>query len=106
MGKIKLSALTKKELAQVEIRPVNVEDYTEETINECFPEIELLGQFKRSQGSLIRQTDEVMFRMCCRDEESHNVADKRWVEVDGDFYDVEELTRKFEDADLEVENDL
>jgi hypothetical protein len=45
MNTIKLTALTKGQLDNLEVRPVNVEDYTEETINECFPEVKLLGSF-------------------------------------------------------------
>jgi hypothetical protein len=106
MKRLKLSTLTKELLKKVNIRPVNVEDYTEELINECFPDVVLLDQYTRHQGSLVRQTDEVMFRMCCRDNERMNVDDKNWIEVDGDFYDVDNIIQKFTDADFEIENDL
>ena len=106
MKELKLSTLTKEQFEQIGIRPVNVEDYTEESINECFPDVLLLDQYTRKQGTLIRQTDEVMFRMCCRDTEFANIADKQWIEIDGDYYDVDLVIQKFADANFEIENDL
>ncbi len=106
MKELKLSTLTKEQIKQVGIHPVSVEEYTEELINDCYPDLVLLDQFTRKQGSLIRQTDEVMFRMCCRDSESQNVDDKQWIEIGGDYYDVDLVIQKFTDADLKIENDL
>lgn len=106
MKELKLSTLTIEQIKQVGIQPVNVEEYTEELINDCYPDIVLLDQFTRKQGTLIRQTDEVMFRMCCRDSEYQNVDDKQWIEIDGDYYDVDLVIQKFTDADFEIENDL
>ncbi len=106
MKPIKLTALTKGQLEEVKVLPVNVEDYTEEMINDCFKEIKLLDQYSRGHGYLVRATDEVMFRMCCRDQEEHNVADKRWIEIEGDFYDVDTVIEALEDAGHDVENDL
>lgn len=106
MSAIKLTAVTKGQLESLEVRPVNVEDYTEETINDCFPEVKLLGSFSRGHGTIVRQIDPIAFRLCCCDQSSHNVADKRWVEIDGDFYDVDNIINALEDADFEVENDL
>ena len=106
MNQIILSALTPEEMEQLNIYPVNVEDHTEELINQCFPDVVLLDQYTRKQGSLIRQTDEVMFRMCCRDEESNCVADKLWMGIDGEFYEVETVIQKLKDAGFEIVNDL
>ncbi|MBN8542320.1 MAG: hypothetical protein J0L82_18160 [Deltaproteobacteria bacterium] len=106
MKEICLSTLTIEQMERLDIRPVNVEDHTEELINQCFPDVLLLDQYTRQQGSLIRQTDEVMFRMCCRDGESNNVEDKLWMEIDGQFYEVETVIQKFIEAGFEVENDL
>lgn len=106
MKELKLSALTQEQMNQMNIRPVNVEDHTEELINECYPDVVLLDRYKRQQGSLIRQTDEVMFRMCCRDGESNNVAEKLWIEIDGQFHEVETVIQKFTEAGIEIENDL
>jgi hypothetical protein len=106
MKRFNLSTLSKEEMKQMNIRPVNVEDHMEELINECYPDVVLLDQYKRQQGSLIRQTDEVMFRMCCRDAENYNVEDKLWMEIDGQFYEVETVIQKFTEAGFEVENDL
>lgn len=63
MKTIKLTALTRGQLEEARVLPVNVEDYTEETINDCFPEIKLLDRFTRRHGSIIRALDEIMFRM-------------------------------------------
>jgi len=106
MKQIKLTEVTRKELDKAMVKPVNVEDYTEETINECYPEVKLLDRFSRAHGALIRQTDEIMFLMCCRDTEANNVADKRWIEIDGEYYDVDDVIEKLADAGFEVENDL
>lgn len=106
MKEIKLSTLTKEQMRQFNIQALNVEDHTEELINQCYPDVVLLDQYTRQQGSLIRQTDEVMFRMCCRDEESRSVADKLWMEINGEFFDVDVVIRTFMDAGFEIENDL
>lgn len=44
--------------------------------------------------------------MCCRDEENHNLTEKRWIEIEGEFYDVETVVTALEDAGFDVENDL
>lgn len=106
MKELKLSTLTKEQIKRVGIEPVNVEDYTEELINECFPDIILLDRYTRQQGSLIRQTDDVLFTQCCGDEINNRLIDKQWIEVDGDYYDVDLVIQKLTDADFEIENDL
>lgn len=106
MNPIKLTALTKGQLEEAKVLPVNVEDYTEDTINGCFPEIKLLELYSRSHGSIVRETDEILFRMCCRDEENNNVTEKRWIEIEGDFYDVVTAINALEEGGYDVENDL
>ena len=104
MKKLKLSAITKRRLKTHDIRPVDVEDYTEETLNQDYP-VEILGS-KYRRGTVIRQIDEVQFRYCCRDTERANVDDGLWMEVRGDFYDVDTVIQKLTDAGFEIENDL
>lgn len=104
MKKLKLSAITKRRLKTHGIRPVDVDDYTEERINEN-KSVEILGSTYR-QGSIIRQIDEVHFRYCCRDTERANVDDGLWMEVRGDFYDVDTVIQKLTDAGFKIENDL
>lgn len=107
MRKIKLSAITIEDINHLEICPVRVEDYVEATLDDCYPEVELLRSSKRKQGKLIRELDETMFRLCCRDTEEHNVRDKAWIEVEGEFFDVSEIIETAEEFDdVEIENDL
>jgi hypothetical protein len=63
-------------------------------------------RFTRGHGTIVRGIDPIAFRLCCCDEKSNNVADKRWVEIDGDFYDVDTIVTALEDAGLDVDNDL
>ncbi|MBK9037800.1 MAG: hypothetical protein IPL83_01360 [Bdellovibrionales bacterium] len=106
MKQIKLTDVTRKELDTGMIVPVNVEAHTESIINDCFPEVKLLNRYSRGHGTLIRQTDEIMFLMCCHDEQANNIAAKQWIEVDGEFYDVDYTIQKLTDAGFDVENDL
>ena len=106
MKAIKLSTLTKEQISELKIFPIDVEAYTEESINSSFPELTLMNVHEVKQGTLIRRYDDVLFRLCCRDTEYFEVADKNWIELDGYFYRVDEVIEKLINADYEVENDL
>jgi hypothetical protein len=106
MKAIKLSTLTKELMDELRVFPIDVEDYVEQDINNSSDPVVLLGAYEMKQGTLIRRMDEVLFRVCCRDKEYSEVSDKTWLEIDGYFYQVDEVIEKLTNADYEVENDL
>lgn len=106
MKAIKLSTLTKEQISELKIFPIDVEAFTEENINSSYNDLLLLNIYEAKQGTLIRQWDDVLFRLCCRDTEDGQVKSKNWLEVDGYFYRVDEVIEKLINADYEVENDL
>lgn len=102
MKKVKLSTLTERQLKKIKVVPVDVEDRTQELLDDCFPKIKLLDKYEYSQGSLIRQTDKILFRECCLDNQTSMVSDKLWLDVEGEIYDVSEVIEAFEEAGVEV----
>lgn len=105
MKKLKLSTVTKAELQQAKIKPVDVESFAVQSINDAYPRVKLLGQY-RSQGPIVRRYDPVTFQLYCRKEEGANLFNKTWIQVGGKFYEVEEVIEKLKEAGFEIENDL
>lgn len=105
MKKLKLSTLTKAELQQAKIKPVDVESFAVQAISDAYPRVKLLGQY-RSQGPIVRRYDPVTFSLYCRREEGTNLFNKTWIRVGRKFYEVAEVIEKLQAAGFEVENDL
>lgn len=88
------------------VYPVDVEDYKIETINEIYGEAKLLGRYEYNHGKVLQNTDEVLFASVCGNIADGNIRDKTWIEVDGVYYDRDEVIDSLERQGFDVEDDI
>lgn len=107
MQPIKLSKITKAELDQRQVQPIDVVSYTIQLLNDNYPKVELIGGYcKLPHGRVVQKMEPHLFNEWCHAEEQFNAEKKNWIKVEDQFYDVEEIVIKFAGAKIEIENDL
>lgn len=107
MEPAKLSKITKAELEQKQVQPVDVVSHTIQLLNDRYPKVELIGgHCKLPHGRVVQKMEWHLFNEWCRAEEQFNVEKKIWVKIEDAFYDVEEIMIKFAALKIEIENDL
>lgn len=78
-------------LIKTELRPIDAEERFEDMLNECYPEIEIIG-LKYQAGSALKILDPVAFRCGCNDFIDSEVSnDVLTDEIDGEHYDLYEV---------------
>ncbi len=68
---------------------IDVEKYTEEQINDSFDKVVLLSRYEYNQGTLIKELDKPLFRLCVLNTIDQQVKEGHWIEKDGDYYILE-----------------
>lgn len=78
-------------LIKTELRPIDVEERFEDMLNECYPEIEIIG-LKYQAGSALKVLDPVAFRCGHADFIDSEVSNEVITdEIDGEHYDLYEV---------------
>lgn len=87
---MKLEDLTRADLSEAKIFPIDTEKYTEEMLDDCYESFEI-GNLEYGAGRTLKAIDPVAFCQCVNDYQDSMITDGQWVEVDGLTYDKSEV---------------
>lgn len=93
-------------LIKTELTPTDTEEMFEEFLNECYPEIDIIG-LKYQAGSALKVLDPVAFRCGHNDFVDSEVSNEVITdEIDGEHYDLYEVNLLLEEHEkLDSSND-
>lgn len=84
---------------KTELEAVDTEQAYRDFLNECYPDCDICGMsFRGRSAELLEELDNTAFRTGYNDWLDGELRDNRWIDVDGEYYDADEVERIEEDA--------
>ncbi len=88
----KIDEITCDDLTKLKVFPIDIEEYTRESLNNTLPPVEI-ETLQYPAGNALKAIDPIRFRDWVCNEERSQIDQGYWIEIDSHIYDKAEVLK-------------